>query len=82
MGRLDINSSGLLLVTTDGEIANYLMHPRNQLEREYAVRVFGQVDDAMIQRLKQGVMLEDGMARFVCVKQTQAKNQLGQHMLV
>ena len=64
VGRLDINSSGLLLFTTDGELAYRLMHPRYQLDREYAVRVRGKVTDAVIKRLKQGVKLADGMARF------------------
>ena len=64
IGRLDINTSGLLLFTTDGELAHRLMHPSNQIDREYAVRIFGEVDDAMIERLLQGVLLEDGMAKF------------------
>lgn len=64
VGRLDYNTSGLLLLTDNGELANQLMHPSSHLKRVYAVRVYGTVMDATLTRLKYGVTLEDGQAYF------------------
>jgi len=64
VGRLDFNSCGLLILTTSGELANRMMHPRFGLEREYAVRIRGRVAPADMERLKRGIRLEDGAARF------------------
>jgi 23S rRNA pseudouridine2605 synthase len=68
IGRLDINTSGLLVFTTDGELANLMMHPSANIDREYAVRVLGDVTEETLEKLKEGVLLEDGMAKFTDVQ--------------
>jgi len=64
VGRLDINSSGLMLFTNYGDLANHLMHPSSEIEREYAVRVNGEVTSDIIKNLLEGVELEDGLLKF------------------
>lgn len=77
IGRLDLNSSGLLLFTDSGALANELMHPRGEIEREYEVRVQGGLNAQAIQRLLLGVELEDGPARFKAIDALQGKKDSG-----
>lgn len=69
VGRLDLNTQGLLLLTNDGDLANRLMHPSSQVEREYAVRILGEVAPATLRQLQEGVPLEEGVARFDSIRE-------------
>ena len=77
IGRLDLNSSGLLLFTDSGELANQLMHPRQEIEREYEVRVQGGLDAEAVGKLLAGVELEDGPAKFKKIDALQGKKDTG-----
>ncbi|HSD60662.1 MAG TPA: pseudouridine synthase [Burkholderiales bacterium] len=68
VGRLDFNTEGLMIFTTSGDLANRFMHPRFDLEREYSVRILGELTLGQLQQLHEGVALEDGMARFESVE--------------
>ena len=68
VGRLDLNTSGLMLFTTDGELANKLMHPSSEIEREYAVRILGNVTPEMVQEMHKGVIIEDHLCRFTDIQ--------------
>lgn len=68
VGRLDLNSGGLLVFTTSGELANRLMHPRYEIEREYAVRVMGRVTPEQAKRLREGVDIDGTLARFESIE--------------
>ena len=78
IGRLDINTSGLLLLTTDGELASRLMHPRYRLLRDYAVRIFGAVEPSTIERLMSGIELEDGRAAFESIQALESREAANQ----
>ncbi|ANZ22496.1 23S rRNA pseudouridylate synthase [Buchnera aphidicola (Diuraphis noxia)] len=75
IGRLDINTRGLLLFTNNGNLANQLMHPRNRIEREYYIRVFGKINKNTMNILKNGVRIKDGYASFKEIKSINMKKR-------
>lgn len=75
IGRLDLNTSGLLILTNNGELANRMMHPSYEVEREYTVRVFGEVSDEALKQVFKGVQLDDGPARFTKVSKMQTSEE-------
>lgn len=81
VGRLDFNTSGLLLFTNEGELANKLMHPSSNIDREYLVRVQGDVTEEMLEKLKDGILLDDGVAKFTDIREShnEATNETSNH---
>ncbi|CAL4322422.1 Ribosomal large subunit pseudouridine synthase B [Buchnera aphidicola (Protaphis terricola)] len=78
IGRLDINTKGLLLLTNNGDLANQLMHPKNQIEREYYIRVFGKINTNAIETLKKGIIIKNNYIKFKHIEpifQKKNKNQ-------
>ncbi|MFN7094895.1 MAG: pseudouridine synthase, partial [Burkholderiales bacterium] len=76
IGRLDFNTSGLLIFTTSGELANHFMHPRYEVEREYSVRIYGEeLTPEQIHQLKSGIKLEDGTANFTEIMKLEGQSE-------
>ncbi|HED14822.1 MAG TPA: pseudouridine synthase, partial [Gammaproteobacteria bacterium] len=77
IGRLDFNTSGLLLLTTDGQFANRMMHPSSQIEREYLCRVRGRINKDVLEKLRQGMLLDGYLARFCGIQKTNSEHHKG-----